>query len=160
MTSNLGWLTDEPESILVGCWSFQSWQNLRSYQDRVPTCANAHAWRLYSAATLGDQTTSTISHSFTLSWHWANQSLSYPNNAERLDRKREVSIFESLAWLKQGLNPMIYQKQETDNQLIQPSRPDWFPESSKLVGGGEIAQLVRAWSRWPWGQGCESWLLL
>ena len=43
-----------------------------------------------------------ISHWFTLSWHWANQSLSYPNIAKHLPRKRQVSIFKSLVWLDGG----------------------------------------------------------
>ena len=33
-----------------------------------------------------------ISHSVTLSWHWGNQSFPYSNNAEHLDRKRQVSV--------------------------------------------------------------------
>ena len=37
-----------------------------------------------------------------LSWHWANQSLPYPNNAECQARKWQVSILKSLVWLHQG----------------------------------------------------------
>ena len=62
---------------------------------QVLTCDSAHLWRLYSTAPLGNQATSTMSqfpHSVTLSWHWANQSLPHPNNAEHLARKRQVSI--------------------------------------------------------------------
>ena len=33
-----------------------------------------------------------ISHSVTLSWYWANQSLSNPSSAKRQARKRQVSI--------------------------------------------------------------------
>ena len=44
-------------------------------------------------------------HSVTLSWHWANQSLAYLNNIERLTRKRQVSILMSLVWLDQGSKP-------------------------------------------------------
>ena len=44
---------------------------------------------LYSAAPLGDQASqhqNLITHSVTLSWHWANQSLLYSNNIERQAR--------------------------------------------------------------------------
>ena len=34
-----------------------------------------------------------ISHSVTLSCHWANQSLPYPNNVDHLARKQQASIF-------------------------------------------------------------------
>ena len=43
-----------------------------------------------------------ISHSVTLSFYWASQCLPYPNNAERLARKWEVSNFKSLLRLDQG----------------------------------------------------------
>ena len=45
-----------------------------------------------------------LSHSVTLSWHWANQSSPYPNNAERQAHERQVSILMSLVWLNQGSN--------------------------------------------------------
>ena len=46
------------------------------------------------------------SHSITLSWHWANQSLPYQyhNNAEHQARKRQVSILKSFFLLDQVLN--------------------------------------------------------
>ena len=62
---------------------------------QVLTCDSAHSWWRYSAAPTGKpghQHHDPIPHSVTLSWHWANQSLSYPNNAEHLARKRQVSI--------------------------------------------------------------------
>ena len=46
-----------------------------------------------------------ISHSVTLPWHWANQSLSYPKNAGLLARKWQILIFKSLVWLIQDSNP-------------------------------------------------------
>ena len=46
-----------------------------------------------------------ISHSDTLSWHWANQSLPCPTNAKRQARKQEQSILKSLVWLDQDSNP-------------------------------------------------------
>ena len=48
-----------------------------------------------------------LSHSVTLSWHWAKKSLPYPNNAERPSRKRQVSIWKSLVWLVQVSNPRL-----------------------------------------------------
>ena len=44
-------------------------------------------------------------HSVILYWHWANQSLPYPNNAESQATKWQVSILKSLVWLNQGSNP-------------------------------------------------------
>ena len=69
-------------------------------------CDSAHSLRLHSAAPLGNQAIRTmtwyptqshypdtephdlIPHSVTLSWHWANQSLQYSNNAKHLARKQ------------------------------------------------------------------------
>ena len=44
-----------------------------------------------------------ISHSglTLIYWHWASQSLPYPNNGKCLARKSQVSILESLIWLNQ-----------------------------------------------------------
>ena len=55
-----------------------------------------------------------VSHSVTLSWHWANQFLPCPNTAECQARKRQVSNFKSLVWLDQSLNT-------TDAQFFWPS---------------------------------------
>ena len=41
----------------------------------------------------------------TLSWCWPNQPLLYPNNAECLTGKQQVSIIKSLVWFDQGSNP-------------------------------------------------------
>ena len=54
---------------------------------------------------LRNQAASTMTHSVTLSWHWANESLPYPNNAECLARKWQVSILKSLVSLTSGWNP-------------------------------------------------------
>ena len=45
-----------------------------------------------------------ISCSVTLSWNCTNQSLPYPNYAERLVRKCQVSILKSLLWLCRDSN--------------------------------------------------------
>ena len=58
-------------------------------------------WWLHSATC---QQHDPISHSVALSWHWANQSLHYHNNAEHVARKWQVSIFRSLVWLAQSSN--------------------------------------------------------
>ena len=66
----------------------------------IPSCDSAHSWWLYSAASLGHQATGTMTCYLTLSWHWANQSLPYPNNAKHYAKKGQVS----LVWLDQGSN--------------------------------------------------------
>ena len=45
-----------------------------------------------------------LSHSVPLFWHWANQSLTYANNVEHLDKKWQESILKSLVWLDHGWN--------------------------------------------------------
>ena len=54
---------------------------------------STHSWRLYSAASLGNQAASIITYYPTQS-HYpdTDPSLPYPNNAERLVRKQQVSI--------------------------------------------------------------------
>ena len=84
--------------------SFAFCQHLRSYQDgyRVVTvCTHNIIIVLPKWETMLANTMNLISHSITLSWHLANQSLSYPINAEHLARKRQVSILKSLVWLDQ-----------------------------------------------------------
>ena len=44
------------------------------------SCDNAHSRCFNSAAPLRDWHHNLISHLVTLSWHWAKQSLTYPNN--------------------------------------------------------------------------------
>ena len=46
----------------------------------------------------GHQHHDLISHSVTLSWHWSNQSIPYPNNAEHLARKWQVSILKVIGF--------------------------------------------------------------
>ena len=62
---------------------------------RVPTCDSAQSWRLYHCPTgkPGHQHHHLISYSVKLPWHWASQSLPYPNNAKDLARKRQVAIW-------------------------------------------------------------------
>ena len=65
---------------------------------RVPTCDSVYSWRLYtSPAPLEDQAASSMNQRLTQS-HYpeVNQSSPYASNAERLARKRQVSIFKSL----------------------------------------------------------------
>ena len=68
----------------------------KAISGRFTTCDCVHSWRLYSAVLMGDQTAITdiisIPVTVTLPWHWANQSLPYPNNGKCLDRKQQVSI--------------------------------------------------------------------
>ena len=82
--------------VCVGCWllDFYVLTTSNVISGQVPTCDSAHSLCLYSATSLGDQTTSTItliSHSVTLFGHIANQSLPYPNNAQRLTSKPTIN---------------------------------------------------------------------
>ena len=73
----------------------------------VPICGSVHSWRLYTTASLGPPSHhhhDLLSHSVTSSWHWANQSLPYLNNAKQQGRKKQVSILMSLVWLDHGSN--------------------------------------------------------
>ena len=69
---------------VVGCWNFMS----KVILGWVPTC---DLW-LYSAAPLGKHH-DLISHSVSLSWRWAKQSIPYPINAEPQARTRQISIW-------------------------------------------------------------------
>ena len=65
----------------------------------------------------GHQHDDRISHLFILSWRQANQSLPYPNNAEHLARKWQVSNwFDSNPW---GSNPWSA-KRKTSGLPIRP----------------------------------------
>ena len=56
--------------------------------EHIMTCDSLHSWQYDSDASLGNQVANTmatdyaISHSVTLSWHWAIQPFPYPINAE------------------------------------------------------------------------------
>ena len=63
-------------SQMIGCWSFTSWQHLRSYKNR---------YRPVTVCTHGDF----IVQSY---WKIINQSFPYPINAERHAMKQQVSI--------------------------------------------------------------------
>ena len=69
-------------------------------------CGSAPTWQLNTDAPLQNETThwyhDLISHSVTLSWHWANQSLSHPVNTERQVTVRQVSILKVIVWTKSG----------------------------------------------------------
>ena len=54
----------------------------------------------------GQQHHDLISHSVTLSWYWANQSLLRPNNAKHLARKQQVSSFYVIGLIQPGFKPM------------------------------------------------------
>ena len=70
----------------------------------LPTCDSACSVQtLYCCPTgkSGHWHHDPLSHSVTLSWDWANQSLPYPINADRQARKRQISVllFIDLTWL-------------------------------------------------------------
>ena len=76
-----------------------------------------------------------ISDMVTLSWHWANQSLSYPITelSTRLGSKREVSIFIS-HWVILDL----------DSNSRQEARA--LPIRLLCLGRGEEVRWVRVWN--------------
>ena len=100
----------------------------------VLTCGSAHSWQLNSAASLGHQAAGTMtcySLSVSLSWHWANQSLPYLNNAEHWARKQQVSILKSLVRFDQC--------QKTARSRLEPATFG-FPNLSEREAG---ALLIR-----------------
>ena len=99
---------------------------------RVPTCDSAYSWQLYSAPTLGDQVTRT------LTW--------YPTQSHYPDTKPTSSctillvlmpstwlgsdkykFFKSLIWLDQGSNPRS------------PGSTNWATMPSR---GGKVEEMV------------------
>ena len=91
--------------------------------ERILTCDSVHSWWLYSAAPLrpGSHHHDLISHSVTLSWHWANLSLPNPSWLGR------DKYFYVIGLIPPGIEPMRFgslylPKQETDTLLIRPSR--------------------------------------
>ena len=107
----------------------------------LATCASVNSWQLYSATPLGNQHYDLISHSVTLSWHWANDSLPDLNNVECLARKWQVSIFKSLVCLDHGLNLRC-----SDSPISQIGRwrsthsaiPSWREEDKKKTSVGIV----------------------
>ena len=104
-------------NMFVCC--FTSKQHLRSYQN---------GYWLMTVCSHGDFIVLTYwdtSHQqalwpdipVTLFWHWANQSLPYPNNAEHLARKRQVPI-----WYIIGLTrPWVWTHDLLHARSIQPT---------------------------------------
>ena len=82
------------------------------------------------------------SHSVTLSWHWANQSLPYPNNAKHLARKWQVYIFKSSVWLDQCSNMWV-----------------WMLRSSKTGDGPSSHSTFLSGRRERYWQGYASYIL-
>ena len=121
---------------------------------RGPTCNSAHLWWLYSAASLGHgkgHGAHWHSHSVILSWHWANESLPYPNNAEYQARKWQVSIVKSLVRLDpvSKLQAPDSNPQSLDSLISQNGRrvfysfshPDWSP----WLGCCKCLNIARIW---------------
>ena len=122
---------------------------------RVPTCDNARSWWLCSAAQLGHQAScqhdDPISHSITLSMHWANYSLCYPYKC------RLVLLRESFYPRTSPLQLFIYsvfvihinlgsKKLALERIAFNGNRLDekakWVPYSSPILGDWE--------SIWTW----------
>ena len=120
----------------------------------------------------GHQHPDLISNSVTLSSHWANQSLPYPNNAECLTRKRQVSIFKVIGLTRPEFEPRIVRigldcfngssavgggyKQEPGSVVIQLEMPDrcqvgqwWLPRTASNSDGRlavRVAEVRCAWN--------------
>ena len=100
----------------------------------LSTFDSAHSWWLFQCCPTGYS--HLLSHSVTLSWLWANQSLPYPNNAERQAKKWQISILKALVWLDQVSNPWAPDSNpgSLDSPISQNGRwplykfghPDWF----------------------------------
>ena len=111
----------------------------------VPYCDSAHLWQLYSAATLGILV---MTPSLALSWHWANQYLPSPNNAERLALKRELSIFKVTDLICHGYEPMRFENADLpkrETALNSFSRdPVWSIAESgiKSYSGGPCWEML------------------
>ena len=88
-----------------------------------------------------------LSHSVTLSWHWANQSLHYPNNAKRKARKQHISILKSSVWLDQVLNPWALDTnpQSSDSLTSQHGRRELYSFAPSLKVGS--AHHINLWYR-------------
>ena len=88
------------------------------------TYDSTHSLWLYNATPLGDQDISTIAW-YSVGTHYPDIEPSDSNNAERLARKWQVSIFKSSVWLIQGSTLWVGIARSTktgdDAQLIGPS---------------------------------------
>ena len=96
-------------------------------------------WKFYILATsevISRWVLTDLWHSVRLPRHWDNQSLHYPNNAEHLARKPQVSIFRSLASLDPclnlwGPNPLISQKMR--RTLNSFGHPHYYKQHTVLL---------------------------
>ena len=92
--------------LVAGCWSFMSWQHLRSYQDGCQlVTVNTHGdfIVLLHSETGPQRLDIPISHNIL--------TLGQPVHA--LTMKRQLSVFESVIWLGQNCNPWIRIPQST-----------------------------------------------
>ena len=89
-----GWVPTCDCTFMVVSWllEFYILATTKTVWGWAPTYDSVHLLQIYSAVTgrTGHQHHDLISHSVTLSWHSANQSLPYPNNTECLARRRQV----------------------------------------------------------------------
>ena len=94
----------EGSPVSMFCFVVLCPSNIKSHTD-LWQCAVIVTLYCCPTGKPGCQHIGLISHSVTFSWRWANQSLLYPNYAERLARTWQVSISNSLVWLDQDSNP-------------------------------------------------------
>ena len=89
------------------CCCFTSYQHLRSDQDRTRIVTVMHTHGNFMVLPHWD-TRPQDPWPDPFSWHWANQSLPYPNNAERPASKWQVSILNWLVWLDHSLKSAMF----------------------------------------------------
>ena len=120
---------------------------------------------LYRAAPLGAQVNRTMNHSVTLSCHWADQSLPYPNNVKCLARKWQVSIIlKSLFWFNQGSKPWSSQSPISHNGRRRVLNNSYFQNHSFsqfpvwwIISGKSERSKTQQFGLWVFSKrGCAS----
>ena len=121
----------------VGCWSFMSWQHLRSDQDVY--CLDTVC--THGCCPTGGTPAPGPHIPLTLSWPRVIQFLSYPNKADHITRKWQVSNwsnwFDSTrVWTPVGSNSTI----SVNWRLVLNSfsHPVWFMGEGKVVWSDDI----------------------
>ena len=89
----------------------------------VTVCTHGKYGQCCLTGTPGRQHHDLLSYSVALSWHWANQSFPYPNNAKHQAREQQVSILKSLVWFDQGSKTARFRLEHATFGF--PELPEW-----------------------------------
>ena len=81
-----------------------------------------------------------LSHSVTLSWRWANQSIPYPNNAEHQARKWQVSICKVFGLTRPGFEPAGFRLETLIFGF--PVLPEWAAGTLLIWPPGLVSFIV------------------